>query len=82
MSEKEINRFIISFLINLAVIGFLIAKVWNGNDKAILMVIFFYPLLILFNGVMWMLLRSKAFQVSTIALLVLFLPVLLIATMY
>lgn len=81
MTDKEINQLIITTLINLGLIVLLIREAWDGNDKAIILVIFLYPLMAMVNGILWMSTKSKAFMVTTISLLILFLPVLFIATM-
>ena len=82
MTDREINQLIIASLINLGLIAFLIHKAWDGNDKAIILIIFLYPLIAMVNGILWMSTKSKAFMVTTISLLILFLPVLFIASMY
>ena len=81
MTDREINQLIIASLINIGLIAVLIHKAWDGNDKAMILVIFLYPLLAMVNGILWMSTKSKPFMVTTISLLILFLPVLFIATM-
>ena len=74
--------------INLVIVGLLIRQAWEGNDKAIILVIFFYPLLIIINAIIWGTLRafrrteSEIYRLTTLALLILFIPAVLIATMY
>jgi heme/copper-type cytochrome/quinol oxidase subunit 4 len=88
MTEKEINHLIFASIINLILVGLLVKTSWDGNDKAIIFVIFFYPILILVNLVIWMTLsskrkdESKIYRAITIGLIILFLPVLIIATWY
>lgn len=88
MTEREINHLIFASIINLVLVGLLVKSSWDGNDKAIIFVIFFYPLLILINLIMWMTLSSKrrsesrVYRATTIGLIVLFVPVLMIATAY
>ena len=79
MRDKDINQIIIAAIVNLCLIVWLIRYAWSGNDKAIIMVIFLYPFLTLVNGVFWMFSESKAFKVTTLGLLILFFPVLMIA---
>jgi hypothetical protein len=86
LKEKEVNHLVIASIVNVFLTGMLIKSAWNGNDKAILLVIIFYPMLILANLVLWFVLGSKknthykVYRVTTIALILLFLPVLIIAT--
>ena len=82
MTRREINQLLVTATVNLSVIALLISKAWNGNDKAIILVIFFYPILIIANGIFWMASKSKAFRITTITLLLFFLPVLFIAAMH
>lgn len=88
MGEKEINHLIVASIINLFLMVLLIRTAWSGNDKAILLVIFYYPLLIPVNLISWLTLSArrktqyKAYRLTTIALILLFLPVLMIASMY
>jgi len=82
MADKEINQLIVAAIINLSIVAFLVNKAWNGNDKAIILVIFFYPVLIIANSIFWMGSKSKAYKITTIGLLILFLPVLIIASWY
>lgn len=84
--HKVINHAIVAFIVNAAVVIGLIKTSWEGNDKAIILVIFFYPLLTLVNGLVWMALgsknkpESKVYRGMTIGLLIMFLPVLFIAS--
>ena len=86
MANRLINHSIVVFIINAAVVMWLVKTSWEGNDKAIILVIFFYPLLILVNGLVWMALsskrkpESKVYRGMTIGLLIMFLPVLFIAS--
>jgi hypothetical protein len=80
MTDKEINQLIILSIANLVAIGYLVNKAWTGNDKGILLVILFYPVIIVVNSIFWAVSGSKAFKIITISLLILFLPVLLIAS--
>jgi hypothetical protein len=88
MNDKEINHLIFASIVNLCLVGFLIRATWDGNDKAIVLTVFLYPLLILLNLIMWMTLssrkkpESRIYRAITIALIVLFLPVLIMATSY
>jgi hypothetical protein len=82
MTDKEINQLIIAITLNLLSVGYLMHKVWSGNDKAIILMIFFYPLIIIVNAIIWLAAKSRVFKWTTIALLILFLPVLLMSSFY
>jgi hypothetical protein len=88
MTEKELNHLIFVSIINLILVGLLVKTSWDGNDKAIILVIFFYPVLIFVNLIIWMTLsgkrkvESKIYKATTIGLIILFLPILMIATMH
>jgi hypothetical protein len=87
MSKTTIHS-LLAAAFNLMIIGLLIHKSWNGNDKAIILMIVYYPVLILVNAIIWLILSSKQkiesriYKAATIALIVLFLPALIIATFY
>jgi hypothetical protein len=86
MTEREISHSIFASIINLILVGLLVKTSWDGNDKAIILVLFFYPVLISINLIIWMTLsskrksESKIYRTTTIGLIVLFLPVLILAT--
>lgn len=54
MTDDEKSHLALASLGNLTVVGLLIRSAWSGNDKAIILMIFLYPLLILINGIIWM----------------------------
>jgi len=78
----------ISVFINFFLVGQIIKQVWDGNDKAIILLIFLYPILIIVNSLIWWVLskkrkkESKIYKLTTIGLIILFLPSLVIASMY
>ncbi len=86
MTDDQKAHLTIASIVNLSVVGLLIKTAWDGNDKAIILVIFFYPLLILANLVLWMKMHSKGkaeskvYRATTLGLIVLFLPVLMMAS--
>lgn len=49
MTEKAINHLILGSIVNAALIVLLVNASINGNDKSIILVIVFYPALILLN---------------------------------
>jgi hypothetical protein len=82
MTDSEKIQSVLGVPVNLIVVGFLIKQAWDGNDKAIILVMFFYTLLILINFVIGWIIRSRVYRAIAIALLVLFLPVLIISSWY
>ena len=86
-ARQTIHLFLVA-LINLVIVGILVRQAWEGNDKAIILVIFFYPALIIVNAIVWGILKSvrspdsAIYRRTTIALLLLFIPVVLVAAMY
>lgn len=85
--SSKIHLTILS-IINLIVIGKLISIAWDGNDKAIILVIFGYPALTIINGLVWLTLailkrpEYKIYKTSTIGLAILFIPTLIASSMY
>jgi len=83
----KIHLTIIS-LINLTLILKMISIAWEGNDKAIILVIFGYPTLTIVNALVWLTLRLlkrpefKIYKITTIGLTILFIPTLIASTMY
>ena len=75
-------------IINLTLIYKLINIAWSGNDKAIILVIFGYPFLILLNAILWgtfgyfKRIESNIYKLMTIALSILFIPTLIISSLY
>jgi hypothetical protein len=72
------------FLVNVAAVGYLVYVVGAGNDKSIVLMLFYYPVLILANGLMACGVRKRNRQVAgyfywaALLLIILFLPLLLI----
>jgi hypothetical protein len=73
------------FLVNPATVGDVLYLVGSGNDKSILLMLFYYPVLITVNGLMGYVVRKMnpkvagCFYWATIFLIILFLPLLLIS---
>ena len=82
MSKKESLQLFIAGLLNLLVVGYLINFAWEGNDKAVILIIVFYPVLIVLNALLWLVTKSKGFKYTTLALLLFFLPALIISSWY
>ena len=81
-------HFLLATLINLLIVGVLIYKVWEGNDKATLLILLFYPLLTLTNLAAWIVLRAlrrkaaHVYKTTNLLLLLLFIPALLLSSLY
>ncbi len=75
-------------LINLTLILEMINTTWEGNDKAIILVILSYPILTIINGLIWLTLKKfkspyfKVYKISTIGLAILFIPTLIASSLY
>ncbi len=73
------------FLVNLATVGYLVYLVGSGNDKSILFMLFYYPVLITVNGLVGYGVRKMNpkvagyFYWAVLFLILLFLPLLLIS---
>ena len=85
--SNRIQLTIIS-IVNLVIIGKLIIIAWEGNDKAIILVIFGYPILMILNGLVWLILgilkrpELNIYKITTLGLAALFIPTLILASMY
>jgi hypothetical protein len=85
MNTSSKIHLIITSLINLALIFWMVSIVWLGNDKAVLVIIFSYPILTIVNALIWIVLRLlkhshfKVYKVTTLSLLALLIPTGVIA---
>lgn len=85
--SNKIHLTILS-IFNLMIIGKLVGMAWDGNDKAIILVIFGYPALTILNGLICLtlaILKRPEYQIyktSTIGLAILFIPTLIASSMY
>lgn len=74
--------------LNLVLVVKMVSVAWQGNDKAIILVLFGYPILIILNGLVWLILRllkrpeHKIYKIATLGLLALFIPTLFVSSMY
>jgi len=84
---SKIHLTVIS-IINLTLILKMISIAWDGNDKAIILVIFGYPALTVVNALVWLILRLlkrpefKIYKITTLGLAILFIPTLIASSMY
>lgn len=75
-------------IINLIVIGKMVGVAWEGNDKAIILIILGYTTLTILNGLVWLVLKIlkrpeyKIYKISTIGLTILFMPILIASSIY
>jgi hypothetical protein len=83
----KVHLFVIATL-NLFLVAKMISTAWEGNDKAIILIIFGQPFLIFVNAAVCLVLRTlkrkeyKIYKFITIGLIALFLPALGAASMY
>jgi hypothetical protein len=78
---------ILAYTINVLCISFLFWKMAQaGSDKAALLFLFYYPVIVFLNAALWLSLKIfggsqfAAFKQTSIAVLILFLPLYFIAT--
>ncbi|MGF2412167.1 hypothetical protein [Ferruginibacter sp.] len=78
---------ILAYTVNALCIGFLFWKMAQaGSDKAITLFFFYYPVIVFLNVALWLSLKIfggnqlAAFKQTSIAVLLLFLPLYFIAT--
>lgn len=82
------THLVIVSLINLTLILKLISVVWSGNDKAIIIMIFGYTILMIANVIVWLVLvflkrpEFKIFKMTTTGLAILFIPTLIVSSLY
>ncbi len=88
LTKSNKIHLIILLIINLLVIGKMLDIAWEGNEKAIILVIFGYSTLTFLNGLVWLTLtilkrpENKIYKISTIGLTILFIPTLIASSMY
>jgi len=88
LTRSNKNHLRIISILNLGIIAKLICLVWDGNDKAIILLLYGYLLLIILNGSIWFILsiqkkaELKIYKISTIGLAALFIPILILANMF
>jgi hypothetical protein len=85
MDMKLKIHVLIVLIINSLLVLLMVIKGWYGNDKSIILFIFGYPLLMILNGLAWLILKlsnkpeNKIYKWNTIGLFVLFLAGMLVA---
>lgn len=88
MKNKDKIHLTFISIINIALIIKMISISWNGNDKGIIVLLFGYPIIILLNASLWLILyfsknqKFKIYRNTTIGLILFFLPAILLSTMY
>ena len=87
LSNSQKIHLIILSVINLTMIIWLIDSVRVPNDKAMILLIFGYPLLTVLNALVWVILKifrrpeQRIYKMTTISLIVLFFPILFLSTL-
>lgn len=88
MEKKDKIHLSIISVINFSLIIKLVVSAWNGNDKAIILVVFGYIALMLINSIIWLLLKklkrpeNKIYKIVITGLTLLFIPTVIIASLY
>ena len=88
MKKADKIHLLTILMLNFGIVLKLINVSWNGNDKAILLIVFGYPLLIIINGLIWLVLKSlkkpqsEIYKIITMGLLILFIPTIIISIIY
>lgn len=78
----------LAFLVNFLIVSKLIHFSWTGNDKAILVVIFYYFMQIIANLLAWVILdyqkqeAARIYKIITTILVVLIIPVILLSVLH
>ena len=78
----------IILILNLALVVKMISVVWEGSDKEIILLMLGYPLLIFLNALVWLILRllkrreHEIYKITTFGLLALFIPTLIVSSLY
>lgn len=81
-------HFLLVMLINLILVVLLVYKVWTGNDKAPILFLFVYPLLMLANLSVWAILKlmrrptSIVYLTAVKLLLLLLLPTIFVFSLF
>lgn len=81
-------HFTIAAAFNLILVLKMLSIGWDGNDKAIILVLFGYSILILLNLITWLALKKfkkteySIYKTTTIGLLILFIPTITAASIY
>jgi hypothetical protein len=82
MNRTTLFWTILISVIDILLISYLRDRVIEGNDKSIILFLFYYPLIIIANYILWRVLKrttlNKPMKIIFIALVVLFLPLWLI----
>jgi len=88
MKRRIKTHLILALLLNFLVIAKLVHFSWTGNDKAILVVIFYYFILIIANILVWVILDylkqpvGWIYKITTTLLVVLIIPVILLSILH
>ncbi len=88
MTKADKLHLAIISIVNVASVLKMISITWEGNDKAIIIVILGYPVLTFINAFIWLILKTIKrteylfYKMATLVLLILFVPTLIISSMY
>lgn len=88
MEKVSKIHFTIILILNLVLVLKMISIAWEGNDKALLIIILGHLTLTILNSTVWLILKFLKLQeyfiykVNTIGLLLLFIPAIIISSLY
>ena len=88
MTKFRKVHLVVILTVNLALVVKMISVVWEGSDKEIILLMLGYPLLIFLNALVWLILRllksreHEIYKIATLGLLALFIPTLIISSLY
>jgi hypothetical protein len=86
---KENLQFGVALLINSILVGLMVNYIWSSDsDKAIIILMIFYPVLTVLNFIIWIAMRLgrdpryRIYKWMTFALIISFIPIAMIAGEY
>jgi len=88
MTKTDKAHLLIIATVNLILVSKMVTIAWEGNDKAIILIIFGQPALIFINSLVWLTLKLlkrkeyKIYKITTLGLIALFIPALGTASLY
>ncbi len=88
MIDKDDIHFTIALLINFIAVALLVRFLWSAGDKEAIVFILVYPAQVILNGIIWLMMRMdrdpryRIYRWMTLALIIGFIPVSIIASMY
>ena len=88
MLDKDDIHFTIALLINFIIAALMVRFLWSAGDKGAIIFFLIYPAQIILNGIIWLMMwmdrdpRHRIYRWMTIMLIIGFIPVSILASMY